>query len=69
MELAKLPEPFLKGRFNLYETPEGGYHLAYIPDGETETKHMEIPAMAVKTARLAAEGKLNPFKALMGMRA
>ncbi len=63
-----LPEPFLKGRFNIYETAEGGYHLAYLADGETETRHMEVPPMAVRMARMAAEGKLNPIKAMMGMR-
>lgn len=61
-----LPEPFLKGRFNLYETPDGGYHLSYLPDGETETRHMEIPGKAVKFAESMANAKLNPFKFLAG---
>jgi hypothetical protein len=61
-------EPLLKGRFSLYETADGGYHLAYLADGETEPKHLEVPAMAVRMAKLAAEGKLSPLKALAGMR-
>lgn len=58
------PEPILKGRFNLYETPDGGFHIAYIADGETDTRHLEIPAMVIRMARASAEGKLNPVKAL-----
>lgn len=61
------PEPILKGRFNLWQTPEGGFHIAYIGDGEDETRHLEIPAMIVRMARLSAEGKLNPAKALREM--
>ena len=61
------PEPILMGRFNLFNTPDGGYHIAYIPDGSDETQHLEIPAMVVKMARLSAEGKLNPVKALREM--
>lgn len=62
-----VPEPILKGRFNLYETPDGGFHIAYLADDDTETKHFEIPAMVIRMARLSAEGKLNPVKALKDM--
>lgn len=58
------PEPFLKGRFTLYETPDGGMHIAYLPDGDTETRHMEVPAFVIQNGRALAEGKLNPFKAI-----
>lgn len=61
------PEPILKGRFNLFETPDGGFHIAYVADDETETRHLEIPAMIVRMARLSAEGKLNPAKAIREM--
>ena len=59
-----VPEPMLKGRFNMWETPEGGFHIAYIADGTDETRHLDIPGMVVRMSRLAAEGKLNPAKAL-----
>lgn len=59
-----VPEPALMGRFNLWETPEGGFHIAYIADGTKETRHLEIPGMVVRMARMSAEGKLNPAKAL-----
>lgn len=58
------PEPFLKGRFNMWETPEGGYHIAYVPDDSAETRHLEIPGMVVRMGKLASEGKLNPVKAM-----
>lgn len=59
-----MPDPILKGRFNLYETPDGGYHIAYLPDGDDETKHFEIPAMVIRMARMAADGKMNPARML-----
>lgn len=61
------PEPILKGRFNLYETADGAFVIVYIADGETETRRLDIPAMVVRMARLSAEGKLNPAKALKEM--
>ncbi len=63
--MAKL---LMNGKFSLYETPEGGLHIAYSPEGEEEeTKHLEIPAMVVKMARMSAEGKLNPLQAFRMM--
>lgn len=61
------PEPWLKGRFTLYETPDGGTHIAYIADGEDETRHIEIPGFIVKNARDFAAGKLNPFTVIKEM--
>lgn len=53
----KAPVPFMHGKFSLYETPEGGYHVAYKEDGDnTETKHIEIPAFMVNMAKKASEG-------------
>lgn len=63
------PDPILKGRFNLYETPDGAFVIVYIADGETDTRRLDIPAMVVRMARLSAEGKLNPAKALREMMA
>lgn len=54
----------MKGRFNLWETPEGGYHIAYILDDTEDTRRLEIPGMVIRMAKLASEGKLNPGKAL-----
>lgn len=62
-----MPEAKLTGRFAIYDTPDGGFHIAYIPDGSKDTQHLEIPAMLVRMGRLAAEGKLNPMQALKGL--
>lgn len=59
------PEPIMTGRFNLFETVGGGFHIAYQPDGQEEIQHIEIPAAVIGAAKMAAEGKLNPFK-MMG---
>ena len=64
-----VPEPAIKGRFNLWEMPDGGFHIAYIPDGDTDAKHLEIPGIVIRMARMSAEGKLNPMKALKEMMA
>lgn len=58
------PDPLLKGRFTLYETSDGGFHIAYLVDGKPEPCHVEIPAMVVRVAKMSAEGKLNPIKAM-----
>lgn len=42
------PAPFLKGKFAIYETKDGGYHLVYRPDNVEEDQHVEIPGMYVK---------------------
>lgn len=55
-----MPEPFLKGRFNLFETPIGGFHLSYRVDGEEEDRHMEIPPVIAEMM----QGKVHPIKAL-----
>lgn len=65
-----MTEPVMSGRFSLYQTPEGGVHIAYKADGDdTETRHVEIPGFIAKAAKAAAEGKLNPIqmaKVMMG---
>jgi hypothetical protein len=67
--MAEIPDPILKGRFNLWETPDGGFHIAYVPDGDKTTHHFDIPGMVVRMAKMSAEGKLNPLKALKELQA
>jgi hypothetical protein len=45
------PTPLVKGRFSVYETPDGGFVLAYRLDGADEDSHYRIPAFIVKAAR------------------
>jgi hypothetical protein len=57
-----MPNAIMKGRFTLYETPDGGYHIAYKPDGDDrDAQHLEIPAAIVRLAKMGAEGKLSPM--------
>lgn len=58
-----MPEAFMKGKFSLYNTPDGGYHIAYKEDGDdTETKHIEIPGHIAKMAKMMGDGHIpNPF--------
>lgn len=55
-----MTDPLLKGRFAMYETPEGGYHIAYINDGQDDTRHIEIPAFIVRLGQQMSEGKASP---------
>jgi hypothetical protein len=60
-ETDSAPVPRLKGRFSLYDTPDGGMHIAYLPDGATDTEHFEIPGKVLKVAQLIQSGQMmNP---------
>lgn len=59
-----VPVPFMQGRFNVYETPDGGYHIAYKKDGEEKVEHIELPGPLLRAAQMLSEGKLNPMAAL-----
>ncbi len=45
------PVPVMRGRFAVYDTPDGGYHLTYQLEGEEEPQHMEFPGMFVNLAK------------------
>lgn len=47
-ELASVVEPIVRGKFALFETPNGGYHLTLQLDNEAEPRHIEVPKMMVK---------------------
>ena len=59
-------EPTMRGRYTMYDLPDGGLHIAYTVEEEpgSEPRHLEIPGMVVRMARAAAEGRLNPVKAM-----
>lgn len=62
-EVHAVPVPIIKGRFNVYDTPDGGYHIAYVRDGEDEIQHMTIPGMLINAAKMMESGKLSPLQA------
>jgi hypothetical protein len=64
-EEVQAPEPAMKGRFNLFETPDGGIHIAYTKDeeykqeGEPEILHIDVPGFVINAARMAAESGIG----------
>jgi hypothetical protein len=68
-EIKATPDARMTGKFSLYDTADGGIHIAYLPDGTEETQHMVIPGKAIQLARMMESGKLNPaslMRAMMG---
>lgn len=59
------PVAFMKGKFAIYETPEGGLHIAYLVEGTEETRHIALPAAAIKMAGMM--GDKLPFANLIGV--
>jgi hypothetical protein len=48
--------PFMRGKFSIYQTPNGGLLLAYQLEGEEETRRIPLPAAAMAAARQFQEG-------------
>ena len=66
---ANHPVARMTGKFTLYDTPDGGIHIAYLPDGTEETQHLELPGKAIRLAQALESGKMNPaamMRAFMG---
>ena len=62
------PTPLMRGRFSLYETVQGGYHLTWRAEGEDVDQHAEVPPMVVKLARKGGMNPMDALRALSGMR-
>lgn len=56
---APAPIPSMKGRFNLYNTPDGGYHIAYQEDGKEEIQHIDIPGFVINAAQMFGESGMS----------
>ena len=54
-----IPHILHEGRYRLYEKPDGGIHLVYLPDGQEDEQHMEIPGAMLRLARMASEGNMS----------
>jgi hypothetical protein len=52
------PELMSQGTYAIYKTPEGGWHIAYLPSDTTDTQHFEIPAMAVQLFQAMQRGEM-----------
>jgi hypothetical protein len=54
--------PMSSGTYAIYQTPQGGWHIAYLPSDTTDTQHFEIPAMAVQLFQAMQRGEMpSPF--------
>lgn len=55
------PVALLRGKFAVFETPEGGIHLVFRSDTDTEDRHFDVPKHIVKMAK-AGGNPLAMFK-------
>jgi hypothetical protein len=62
------PVPRQKGRYNMFDTPDGGLHIAYTVDGEDVTQHIEVPGRILQMAKMLEDGKMSPMKAFSALR-
>lgn len=64
------PVPYLKGAFALYNTPDGGIHVSYRPDGADADEHIQIPGIMMTLVReMNDTGKLpNPLQLMKMLR-
>lgn len=71
------PVAIMKGRFNLFQTPDGGFHISYQKDeeyrveGEPEIMHIDVPGFVINGAKMFAESGASlsdVMKMGMGMR-
>jgi len=68
-QAAAAPEPIQRGRYSIYEADDGGYVLAWQPDGSEETGRRHIPGWLVKMAEAQAAGEggvMDKVKAAIG---
>lgn len=61
------PVVLARGRFALFQTPNGGLHLSILYDGDEQEKHMELPPAMLKMMRMAVPGMGDPIKILRNM--
>jgi hypothetical protein len=63
-----MSDALISGRFSVYETQNGGAHIALQLDGEEDTRHMEFPRAILKMAAMSCGGRdplamIKDFKA------
>lgn len=61
---AAAPQALIKGKFGIFETPEGGVHLVFQIEGQEGDKHMEFSPVMLKAMRMAFPGKGDPLQML-----
>jgi hypothetical protein len=63
-----VPVPRQKGRYNLFDTPDGGIHIAYTVEGSEEVQHIEVPGKLLQMAKMMENGDMSPMKAFSSLR-
>lgn len=66
-ETSPVPEPVMSGKFAIYQTPQGGYHLAYRTDDAEEDRHIDVPAHLVKMLNTVGANPKGLMGKMMGM--
>ena len=61
------PKLLMTGKVSLYETARGGMHLTILVEGESEPRHVEIPAMMVKLMGKKMSSYENQGEAVRGI--
>jgi len=62
------PVPRQAGRYNLFDTPDGGLHIAYTIDGSETTEHIDVPGKILAMAKMMESGSMSPMKAFSALR-
>lgn len=62
------PVPRQKGKYSLYDTPDGGIHVAYSVEGSEEIQHIEVPGRLLQMAKMLDNGTMSPMKAFSALR-
>jgi hypothetical protein len=62
------PVPRQMGRYNLFDTPDGGIHISYTIEGSDIVEHIEVPGKLLKMAKMMEEGSMSPMKAFSVLR-
>jgi hypothetical protein len=62
------PVPRQKGRYNLFDTPDGGIHISYTIEGSEEVEHIEVPGKLLQMAKMMENGSMSPLKAFSALR-
>lgn len=62
-----VPSIVHKGKYTLWEKPDGTLRIQYRRDDQDEDSFMEFPGPIVKLAKSASEGKMNPMEMVREM--
>jgi hypothetical protein len=67
----------MQGRFNLYDTPDGGLHISYQEDPTEvdengtsvpkDVQHIDVPGQLLAMAKMLENGSMNPMQAFSKM--